>query len=225
MTGWEQAYERAGALAAAGQPAGEDIWEYVATRGAIAITLQALGLAGGGPKEVPTGVLLWHLEEHHLRELAVWVVGDELAWATDTDPATVDTSDPVIAAWLWLTRTWPEPEGKGPIRRRWDGMSRGVAPGLPDPAANIIQEWAAYCVRLALGKERSALDVGTRVRVVGGAYIGLAGRVQDLCFEMDDERGDTIPGPPHGYEVLIAVDPPHEFRPTLLSADQVAPDQ
>ncbi len=52
------------------------------------------------------------------------LVGGELAWTTDIDPASVDMSDVRVAAWVWLTRTWPE---GGP----WEGRGRAGRAALP----------------------------------------------------------------------------------------------
>ncbi|WP_030743032.1 hypothetical protein [Streptomyces sp. NRRL F-5135] len=134
------------------------------------MALQALGQSAGGPERVPTGVLLGHLEAPapHLRELAGWVVGDELAGAVDIDPGTVDADDPLIGMWLWLTLTWLALSSldPGPERRRWDGMSCAMGRGLPDPAVDLVGHWAARAVGLALAQERAAHRPGARVRIL-----------------------------------------------------------
>ncbi len=144
---WEQAYARAGELAALDQPVVDDSWDCTGVRGILAIALTSLSESAKDP--VQTGDLLSHLEAGPaaVRRLAAVLLGDDLAHATDIDPATVDMNDPVVGAWVWLTRSWP---ADGP----WDGMSRGVARGLTAPALDILTGWAARAALTGLHAER-----------------------------------------------------------------------
>lgn len=134
---WDQAYARAEAVTATDQPV-RDSWDFVGVRGILAVVLAALG-----PNAKP-GSVVWHLGQGpaHVRELAAAVVGPQLAAATDIDPATVDMALPQIETWVWLTRTWP-PDGP------W-GMARGIARGLPDPAVDLLTEWALQAAETEL---------------------------------------------------------------------------
>ncbi|WP_367140691.1 MULTISPECIES: hypothetical protein [Streptomyces] len=143
--GWAQAYGRAETFAEADQPV-TGSWEFCGVRGILAIALSALG------DSVEDEALLRHLEQGpgHVRELAAGVVGDELAWATDIDPASVDMSNVQVTTWVWLTRTWPE---GGP----WEGRTRGIGRGLTSPAVDILTGWAARAVEAGLpGPARGA---------------------------------------------------------------------
>lgn len=134
---WDAACTRAERLTAADQPVRVS-WDAEGVRGILAVVLAALG-----PDARPA-LLIWHLGQGpaHVRELAAAVVGHELAAATNIDPATVDMDLPHIATWVWLTRTWPP---NGP----W-GRPRGIARGLPDPAVDILTEWALRAAKTEL---------------------------------------------------------------------------
>ncbi|MGW9046848.1 hypothetical protein ACWGQL_30490 [Streptomyces lydicus] len=146
--GWEQAYARAGELAALDQPVIDDSWDYTGVRANLAIALTALGERDDSAP-VQTGHLLWHLDRGpaSVRQLAAVLLGEELAQATDIDPASVDMDNPAVSTWVWLTRSWP---AGGP----WGGMSRGVARGLTDPAIDILTSWAAKAALAGLNTER-----------------------------------------------------------------------
>ncbi|KUO04571.1 hypothetical protein [Streptomyces caeruleatus] len=162
---WEQALARAGLIAAADQPPAlctEAHWDYVGIRGVLAVVLQALAQqTGRTPEDVPLEVLQRHCERGpgHVRDLAVVLVGDSLAYSLDTDPAAPvpAAGDPARATWLWLTRLWPpEPpddvDGLPPSRPRprWDGMPRGIARGNPGAAVDLLPLSAADAATAAM---------------------------------------------------------------------------
>ncbi|MFF5131003.1 hypothetical protein ACFY41_29280 [Streptomyces syringium] len=200
--GWEQAYARAQKLAAADQVvASEGSWEFVGVRGILAVVLAALGEGVDGPEgpsTVPTGSLLWHLDQgpDHVRTLAGFLLGEEMDQATDIDPDSVNMNDARTATWVWLTRTWPQ---AGP----WDGKTRGVARGLPDPAVEVLTRWAASAALTALAEERGALPPGTPVRVTAGKDEGRIATVEISAWLMDDARETVVDGPAPGYQVWI----------------------
>lgn len=94
-----------------------------------------------------------------MRELAVSLVGDELAHSLDSDPAAVvpGAGAPPVVTWLWLIRLWPpavpdDVDGLPPWRpRQWDGMTRGIARGNPGPAVDLLAGWAADAIVAAMG--------------------------------------------------------------------------
>jgi hypothetical protein len=163
--GWSRALARARQITASLQPPAlctEQNWDYVGIRGLLAVVLQALAdQTGRSPDDVPLQELVRHCEQgsRHVRDLAVALVGEDLAYSLDTDPeAPVPTAgDPPLATWLWLTRLWPpEPpddvDGLPPSRPRprWDGMTRGIARGNPGAAVDLLPIWAADAAAAAM---------------------------------------------------------------------------
>ncbi|MFE7272544.1 hypothetical protein [Streptomyces sp. NPDC057623] len=211
MTGqWGLAVTRAQQLASAALTVSDNNWEYTGTRDVLAISLAALGRQNaGGVEAVTLGSLLWHLSrlDGGVRQLAASLVGEDLALSTDTDPATVDdSSDPVIATWLWLTRTWPADPHQPLSKERWDGMTRGLARGSAEPAIVVCHQLAVDAVCHALEEElHRPLAAGTEVQGVGGDFAGSIGTVIAPAWYFDDERQDLSCGPlPHGYEVQLS---------------------
>jgi len=213
MTGqgqWTLAVTRAQQLASAAFDVTDNNWEYTGTRGVLAIALAALGRqSAGGVEAVTLGSLLWHLSRRDggVRQLAISLVGEDLARSTDTDPATVnDSSDPVLATWLWLTRTWPTGPQQPLSKERWDGMTRGLARDSAQPAIVVCHGLAVDAVLHALEEElHRPLAAGTEVQGVGGEFDGRTGTVIAPAWYFDDERRDLSGGPlPHGYEVQLA---------------------
>ncbi|WP_157876815.1 hypothetical protein [Streptomyces graminilatus] len=155
---WDAAVRRATAVVHRERPGGmdEDNWDTVAMRDIIAMVLYALHTRGGAAVEaVPWAQVLWWLwDDEHV----IALVEDTIPGAAQslTEPGG-EQDDPVLARWRWLNRTW-DPDA--PVRRRnlpptsweflrqqrenasgaplpeprWDGMSRGIGDGLPDPA-------------------------------------------------------------------------------------------
>ncbi|MFJ9900030.1 hypothetical protein ACIQPR_42545 [Streptomyces sp. NPDC091280] len=86
-----------------------------------------------------------------MSDLAVPLVGEQLPHSIDADlEAGVPVAgDPQLATWLSLTRLWPPPvpddiDGLPSLRtRRHDGMIRGIAPGHPAAAVDLLTGWAA----------------------------------------------------------------------------------
>lgn len=207
---WELAVSKASHLASAVLVAADDRnWEFVGTRGVLAVALAALGRQhAGGVEEVSLGSLLWHLSrlDGGVRELAVPLLGEKLAMATDVAPSDVDDGhDPIVATWLWLSRTWPaepnQPAGTG----RWDGMTRSVARGSAEPAVVVCLQLATEAICHALEEKLlRRLPRGRRVQAVGGEFDGWEGTVTAPAWELDDESRDLAKAAlPHGYEVQL----------------------
>ncbi|GGU94434.1 hypothetical protein GCM10010211_72030 [Streptomyces albospinus] len=129
-------------------PTTEPAWKDEGVRRLVAIVLTAL--ATQAMKDpLDTGQPVWHLNQGagHVRQLAARPVGPDLAAATDIDPASVSLPAEGMAAWVWLTKTWPE-EGT------WDGMPRGLA-----PAVEVLTRAAlAALTRKGGGYERGTVD-------------------------------------------------------------------
>jgi hypothetical protein len=155
---WDAAIRRATAVVHREQPGGmdEDNWDTVAMRDIIAMVLCALHTRSGTAVEaVQWSQMLWRLwEDEHV----ITLIEDTIPGAAEAiaEPGG-EMVDPVLARWRWLNRTW-DPDA--PIRRRnlpwtsweflrqqrddgsgaplpeprWEGMSRGIGDGLPDPA-------------------------------------------------------------------------------------------
>ncbi|MGW1163587.1 hypothetical protein ACWD48_36480 [Streptomyces sp. NPDC002519] len=155
---WEAAVSRATVVTNRERPGGmnEDCWDDVAIRDIIAMVLYALHVRHETPvDEVPWSKVLWWLwdDEHVITLVEDTLPAAGRALTTPDDKL----SDPPLKRWRWLNRTW-DPEA--PIRRRnmppppwealmqrghdttgeplpeprWEGMSRGIADALPDPA-------------------------------------------------------------------------------------------
>ncbi|MFZ3470371.1 hypothetical protein ACODT3_24655 [Streptomyces sp. 4.24] len=191
---WAQSVERSDQIAALGlHPA--DTWDGRAIRGVLAVTLAGLAKRQGLPAAaVDIGSVLWHLDQGPamVRELA------------DTLGLSAEDAQPEEAAsgWAWLIRRW----SNTPALANSDGMPRGIARGSSEPAVDVITHWAAAAAQDALAVERPAgLLPRTRVRVVGGEDEGREGEVVRPAWLMDDEHRTVLPGPPHGYEVVLVV--------------------
>ncbi|MGD3111486.1 hypothetical protein [Streptomyces sp. YGL11-2] len=214
---WGEACARAEDIAAVDRlPTTEPAWEDVGVQRLVAIALTALGTQGE-QDPVDTGHLVWHLNRGagHLRQLAAGLVGQDLAVARDIDPASVDMTTEGMAAWVWLTRTWPE---DGP----WDGMPRGLAPGLPDPAVEVLTPHATHAALAALTRERGGYERGTLVTATDGRYEGQVATVMSSTWALDAERQTLNDGPPTGYEVLFR-DPDAGHQREMLRTEQLRP--
>lgn len=157
---WDNAVRRATAVANSERPGGmdEDCWDDVAIRDIIATVLYALRLHTGTEADtVPWSSVLWWL---HDDERVISLVEETVPGAARAlTGTTAGTEEAVLDRWRWLNRTW-DPDA--PVRRRnrsssaggtlrrtehelfgtrvavaeprWDGMSRGIAGGLPASA-------------------------------------------------------------------------------------------
>lgn len=217
---WCQALARATPLAArlgGAEEIDENNWDEVAIRDIIAVTLRALAARGHVPvAEVGWDAVLWQLQDaDRLRALV-----DPLASA---EPAPSEPEG-FAARWAWLEQVWnPHAPFKAhlaeltqarypfsavhgdPVEARWDGMTRGIARGLPDPALEICLLHAAGAVGRQLLTACCGLADYTRVAVTGGQYGGDAGYVRGPVWELDDAH-ETVATPPYGYEVSLDQD-------------------
>lgn len=126
--------------------------------------------------------------------------------------------DPVAGQWNWLLRTW-DPQAAPGIR--WDGMTRGIAPGLADPAIDVLCGWARAAVEVPLVAQRGGIARRTTVEVSAGAHAGVVGRVEGADFERaPDDRQDMAPGPPARYAVNLGSE--HGFRIELIAAEHIS---
>jgi len=222
-SGWDEAVRRAAAVVHQEQPGGmgQDNWDTVAMRDVIAMVLYALHTRSGTAIEaVPWSQVLWWLwdDEHVIALVEDTIPGTVAALA---EPGTAQ-DDPVLARWRWLNRTW-DPDA--PVRRRnlpptsweflrqqqesgsgaplpeprWDGMSRGIGNGLPDPAIEICTHWAAGVVAAVLSSEQGGYARYQRVRVVSGEFAGQGGYVRDIIWAFDN-NAQEVTGP-DGYVV------------------------
>lgn len=163
---WESAVARAARIAAANCPPAlrsEDQWDWIGVRGVLAVVLQVLAVQSGrSVEEVPLADVRHHCElgPDHIRDLAVHLVGDDLAHGLDVDPAAPARAlgDPMKVTWLWLIRCWPQPtpdddgpQEHRPAVRRWDGLNRGVARGQSGAAVDLLPGWAASAAAAAMG--------------------------------------------------------------------------
>ena len=164
-----------------------------------------------GPEEVALAEVAIHLETTgRIRDTVTGLLG------ADFDLSGSDGDDPVGVQWAWLTRSWtPEhelPAPGNPLRQRynaWDGLPRGIARGLPDPAVSILQE-AAYAIALSrLGEHctrlYATLPAGTPVDILEGPYAGAAGVVHSPCWVQDPNPAVLCyTEQPVGYAVRLA---------------------
>lgn len=191
---WVQAVQRADEIAALGHhPA--DSWDGRAIRGVLSVTLA--GLARRQDQSVANvgiGSVLWHLDQG---PAIVYELGGELGLAAeDAEP------QEAAAEWEWLVRRWPT----APTLANSGGMPRGIGRGSPLPAVDVVTGWACVAAQAALAAERPAgLTPRTRVRVIAGEDEGRSGEVVAPAWLMDDKRRTVLPGPPPGYEVVLAV--------------------
>jgi hypothetical protein len=217
---WRQALARATPVAArrgGAEEIDENDWDEVAIRDIIAVTLCALAAHGHLPvAEVGWDAVLWQLQDaDRLRALV-----DPLASA---EPVPSEPEG-FAARWAWLERVWdPHAPFKAhladltqarysfsavpgdPVEPRWDGMTRSIARGLPDPALEICLLHAAGAVGRRLLTACCGLADYTRVAVTGGQYGGDAGYVRGPVWELDDAH-ETVATPPYGYEVSLDQD-------------------
>ncbi|WP_157878936.1 hypothetical protein [Streptomyces sp. CT34] len=216
---WDDAVRRATAAIAAERPGGmdESCWDDVAMRGIVAMVLYALHLRERrAVDEIRWEAVLWQLRDDQRVEALVTAV---LPGAGHDLTRTAAPGEPVAECWRWLTRTWdPNAPTKGsalafmgPTHQpeslwvpdtpefRWDGMSRGVGSGLPDPALEVGVNWAAGVVQSAITSESGGYGTHQRVKVKAGPLKGHRGYVRELGWVFNDEA-QTVEGPA-GYVV------------------------
>ncbi|MGK5628581.1 hypothetical protein [Streptomyces sp. URMC 123] len=199
---WQQAAERAHDIVTGSRqgflyPVGS--WDGRAIRGVLSVVLAGLAARQRCVvAEVATGSVLWHVAQG---PEAVYALGRELGLDTDTGrPEALAREE-----WAWLTRRWPA----APPLANSDGLPRGIGRGSELPAVDICTLRAFFPVRDALAAERPpGLPPQAQVLVTAGAYEGRAGIVDAPTWLMDDERQTAEPGPPQGYEVLLAAPTP-----------------
>lgn len=198
---WSEAVRHADQIAALGHHSA-DSWDGRAIRGVLAVALAGLARRQGrSVGEVDIGSVLWHLEQG---PTMVYELGNELGLAAEGAP----TEDAAVE-WAWLIRRWP----KEPALANSGGMPRGIGRGSPLPAVDVVTLWADSAAQAALAAERPAgLAPRTRVHVVGGEDEGRNGEVVSPAWLMDDKHRTVMPGPPLGYEMVLAI-PGQEFGP------------
>lgn len=220
---WAEALDRADVLAAASLgwrgPRGDEQpnWDHHGVRGMLAVTIYALALRDHQPvTDVALSAILVPLldRDDFLAQAGILAdAGHDL----DTSAECVEV-DPVARQWRWLMRAWDPDAGPGV---RWDGMTRGIARGLPDPAIDVLYGWARAAVEVTLVGERGGIARGTAVEVTAGPHTGVVGRVEAAAFDRaDDDRGDLAPGPPAGYGVNFGAG--HGIGIQLVPAEHVS---
>ncbi|WP_374777074.1 hypothetical protein OG756_34235 [Streptomyces sp. NBC_01310] len=211
---WDAAVQRATTVTAAHTPGGMDehCWDDVAIRGILAITLYCLHLRNHQPVEdIRWQQVSWQLrDDTRVTELATSVLADA---GHDLAPATAP-GDSVAACWTWLTRTWDTRAPRTPVidkrtvvhvppdlrqlpqapELRWDGMSRGIGAGLPDPAIEVCTDWAAGIVQETITADCHGHHRRNRVAVISGAHAGRRGYVVETGWHFDDAT-ETVEGP------------------------------
>lgn len=190
-------------------------WDHYGVRGMLAIAIYATALRTEQPvTDVPLGRILVPLldRDDFLAQAHVLTrAGHDLG--NDTNPGAV--ADPVVQQWKWLLRTWDPDAEPG---ARWDGMTRGIARGLPDPAIDVLYGWARGAVEDPLARERGAISARTPVEITAGEYAGVVGRIEG--FDYDRAEGDLVPGPPSRYSVNLGA--AHGFRVEMIRAEHLS---
>jgi hypothetical protein len=185
-----------------------DSWDSVAVRGLIAIAvLGAARRAGTDPDDVPLGVVLAGLfSTERLTALAQHAIPGDVA------ASVAHHNGSAAEMWAWLNRRW-SPDAGG----RWDGMPRGIAPGLPDPAVDIRLRWAVSAVAKQVEADRNALPREQAVVITAGPHAERPGTIESAAWRVTDTDDNLLPGPPQAYLVtIITVDgkPVHEVMTT-----------
>ncbi|WP_433531332.1 hypothetical protein ACQPYA_04265 [Micromonospora sp. CA-263727] len=190
-SGWTAALARGGDLARRSLSEGAAAsWDWVATRGIIAVALHALACRDAvAVTAVPLGRLIVPLLD---RDRFVTLVTTTLAAQIS------DATHPVAAQWAWLLRPW-DPDA--PPAERWDGLTRGIARDLPDPAIDVCLHWAGGAVERTLLDERRGLQRLAQVTVQSGEHRGRVGIVEGAAWELDPSGTAVVDGPPHAYMI------------------------
>ena len=192
-------------------------WDHVGVKGMLAVTIYATAIRDQlAVEDVGLGAILVPLlyREVFLAQAKILHgAGHDLATGTDSGAY---AADPVVRQWKWLLRTW-DPDAAP--RDRWDGMTRGIARGLPDPAIDVLCGWARGGVDRALTAERGGIERRTTVRVTASPYENLVGRVEGSDYDLDaDNPLDLAPGLPR-YAVNLGAD--HGYRIELIAAEHI----
>ncbi|WP_125808934.1 hypothetical protein [Actinoplanes sp. ATCC 53533] len=181
----------------------------MAVRGLIAVAvLGAAHRAGTDPDEVPLSVVLAGLLSiERLTALAKHATGDS--------PASVARHDGSAAEmWAWLNRRWStDAEG------RWDGLPRGIARGLPDPAIDVCLQWAASAVAKQVEEDRDALQRRQRVVITAGPHTDRPGTIESAAWRVTGTEDDLLPGPPEAYLVTIITPEGKAVHEVITAAD------
>lgn len=178
-------------------------WDHVAVRGILALAVAGCAVRDSRPAEQVTWptVLAALLTDGRLEELA------SHAMTADVDPLPPHEwtipgggdSTPGLQ-WRWLTRRW-DPDA---THHRWDGLPRGIACGLPDPAVQVCRDWAVNAVSQAVEEERGALPRRQPVQIRSGELAGAPGWVEGPSWYVDT-AGDLAPGPPQEYLLRVTI--------------------
>lgn len=239
------ALERAGdaAVRVVPEPAqGRDAsWDLAAVRGIVAMVLYALHQR----ERVPVEAVSWSSAAWCLRDDAAVVELVESVLPhlrTAVGGAQPDGADPVARTWWWLNRTWRPPGGvplelmgrprpgepvdAGEVlaaaraQEPWDGMVRGIARDLPDPAVEICAGWARIAASGMLLAEHGGLEPHTRVQITAGPLDGQYGYVDGPVWAVDEQEGRVLT-PPAAYAVDLDDAPPGD-APSTVDAGQLS---
>jgi hypothetical protein len=215
---WAAAFARADGLAAARfGPRGDkqQNWDHHGVRGMLAVTIYAVALRNEQPvADVGLSRILVPLldrDDFLAQAHVLAAAGHDLNTRTYS-------ADPVVRQWKWLLRTWDPDAAPG---TRWDGMTRGIARGLPDPAIDVLYGWARSAVEAPLVHERGGIARRTTVEITAGPHAGVMGRVEGAVFDhADGDRDDLAPGPPPRYGINLGAE--HGFRIELVPAEHIS---
>lgn len=191
---WSEAVRRADHIAAVDHhPVGS--WDGRAIRGVLGVVLAGVAARQGRTVgEVDIGSVVWHLQRG---PTMVYEFGAELGLA-----AQGACPENAAAEWTWLTRRWPTE----PALANSGGLPRGIGRGSSASAVDVVTHWAGAAAQTALAAERpTGLAPRTRVQVVDGEGKGRTGEVVAPAWLMDDEHRTVLPGPPHGYEIVLTI--------------------
>ncbi|MFJ4651121.1 hypothetical protein ACIP5Y_07585 [Nocardia sp. NPDC088792] len=216
---WARAYDRAEKLTAAKlgpEGDGRADWDHHGVRAMLAITLYAVSLRDDlDASEVTLSRLLVPLldrDEFQAQAATLTTAGHDLN-------RSAECADPVVQQWHWLHRTW---DPSVPPATRWDGMTRGIARGLPDPAIDVLHGWARSAITTPLAQERNAFPHRTTVTITAGPHRGGVGRVEGHDYDRDPtDPHDLAPGPPPRYAINLGAD--HGYHTELIAAEHLSP--
>ena len=220
---WDAAVSRAEGLTAQalrmpGPREGEQPnWDHFGVRGLLSVAIYATAVRDRlAVQDVGLGRILVPLQHRDVflgQAKILRTAGHDLNTGTDTGAY---AADPVVRQWKWLLRTW-DPDAAPRIR--WDGMTRGIARGLREPALDVLHGWARAGVDRALTAERGGIGPRTTVRVTAGPYENLVGRVESGDYDLDANNPlDLAPGLAR-YAVNLGA--AHSYRVELVAAEHI----